>query len=80
MNTFEYPSVKRDLCEINTCSIFPQDFVKPKELLISKTHKNPYKFYQVIKQGIDGIIHAIDDNNTPISLKREEVYIVISYM
>lgn len=77
-NVFEYPSVRRDLCEINTCAILPYEFLKTKELLISK--KLPNKFYQVIKQGIDGIIHAIDDNNEPISLKREDVYIVISYM
>jgi hypothetical protein len=77
-NVFEYPSVRRDLCEINTCAILPYEFLKTKELLISK--KLPNKFYQVIEHRMDGVILAISENNEPISLKREDVYIVISYM
>lgn len=78
MNTFEYPSVKRDLCEINTCAILSYEFLKTKELLIS--NKRPKKFYQVVEHRMDGVILAISENNEPISLKREDVSIVLSYM
>ena len=78
MNTFEYPSVKRDLCEINTSRIRSYEFLKTKELLISNSR--PYKFYQVVEHRLDGVILSIDENNIPVSLKREDVSIVVSYM
>lgn len=78
MNTFEYPSVKRDLCEINTSRILSCEFLKTKELLISNSR--PHKFYQVIEHRMDGVILSVDENNIPVSLKREDVSIVVSYM
>lgn len=80
MNIFLYPSVNRDLCEINTQAISTYSFLKAKELLIDNRYKKPYRFYQVVEHRMDGVILAIDQNNAPISLNRKDVDIVVSYM